>query len=86
MIGVIIWAILIAFIAVAACPGFVTAFLASAAIVGVIYVAALFVISKIKEFRTAKETFPRIRSRDIDAEIEEWEKKHNRIHPCKKYR
>ena len=51
MIGIILWAILIIFIVVCACPGFMTALIVNAAIVLSVYGLIWWMVKKIKNRR-----------------------------------
>lgn len=48
MIGIIVWAILIIFIVVCACPGFFTALIVNAAIILSLYGLITWIIKKVK--------------------------------------
>lgn len=51
MIGIILWAILIIFIVICACPGFLTALIVNAAIVLSVYGLIWWMVKKIKNRR-----------------------------------
>lgn len=49
MIGIVIWAILIIFIVICACPGFITALIVNSTIVLSVYGLILWIAPKIKK-------------------------------------
>lgn len=51
MIGIILWAILIIFIVICACPGFLTALMVNTAIVLSVYGLIAWIVVKIKKRR-----------------------------------
>ena len=51
MIGLILWAILIIFIVICACPGFITALIVNAAIVLSVYGLIWWIVKKFKNRR-----------------------------------
>lgn len=51
MVGLILWAILIIFIVICACPGFITALIVNTAIVLSVYGLIWWIINKIKNRR-----------------------------------
>ncbi len=54
MVGIILWAILIIFIVICACPGFITALIVNSAIVLGVYGLIVWVIQKIKKNKRQK--------------------------------
>lgn len=54
MIGIILWAIVIIFIVICACPGFMTALIVNTAIVLGIYGLIAWIVMKIKKQRRKK--------------------------------
>lgn len=54
MIGIILWAIVIIFIVICACPGFITALLVNTAIVLSVYGLIAWIIIRIKRRRMRK--------------------------------
>lgn len=54
MIGIILWAIVIIFIVICACPGFMTALIVNTAIVLSIYGLIAWIVMKIKKRRRKK--------------------------------
>lgn len=51
MVGIILWAILIIFIAECACPGFIWVTLGSMAVYGAVYLGIKYLVGKIKNKR-----------------------------------
>lgn len=51
MVGIILWAILIIFIAECACPGLIWVILGSMAVYGAVYFGIMYLVDKIKSKR-----------------------------------
>lgn len=91
MIGIVLWALLIIFIVICACPGFITAFIVSSAIVLSVYGLVYWIKSGCKlpsknrknEEQSDIDTIVR---QDRESAIDEWERKWKRKHPCRKDR
>lgn len=95
MIGIIIWAILIIFIVICVCPGFLTAFFVISLIVlsayGLIYGLVYWVKGGCKlestskpHTESAKQSYIEIISnKEREKAIAEWERKWGRRHPCR---
>lgn len=91
MIGIILWAILILFIVICACPGFITAVIVSYAIVLSVYGLVYWIKDGCKlpskkrknEDQSGIDTIVR---QDRESAIDEWERKWRRKHPSRKDR
>lgn len=95
MIGIIIWAILIIFIVICACPGFLTALFVNSLIVlsayGLIYGLVYWVKGGCKfknkskaQTESAKQSYiETISNQEREKAIAEWERKWGRRHPCR---
>lgn len=93
MIGIIIWAILILFIVICTCPGFITALFVSSAVVlcayGLINALAWWVKNGLKFKRKGKGSKAQsyvdaIAEEEREKAICEWERKWGRKHPSRK--
>lgn len=92
MIGLIIWAILIIFIVICACPGFITAFIVGSVIALCGYGLINWLIWWVKGGRFKRENrvdktksyLDTIAEQEREKAIDEWERKWRRKHPCRK--
>lgn len=89
MLGIIIWAILIIFIVICVCPGFITAFIVCSAIVLCGYCLMCWIIGGCKlpskSRRNDEKTYiDAIAKQERENAIDEWERKWRRKHPCRK--
>lgn len=87
MIGIIIWAILIIFIVICVCPGFITALIINSAIVLSVHGLIWWAKSgcKIKRKSKCNKAQSNVDAiQDREKAIDEWERKWGRKHPCRK--
>lgn len=88
MIGIVLWAILIIFIVICACPGFITALIINSAIVLSVYGLIWWIKSgcklRYKRKRINEQFLIEKNKQDREAAIDEWERKWNRKHPTRK--
>lgn len=89
MIGIIIWAILILFIVICVCPGFITALIVCSAIVLSVYGLIYWIIGGCKlpsksQRSKGRSHVDETTKQDREKAIDEWECKWGRKHPSRK--